>query len=107
RAKADAALKERIAASHARSKGTYGAPRIHADLGAEGHGVGRKRVSRLMREAGLAGVSRRRGVKTTQRGEDARQAPDLVARTFCAAALNRLWVADITYIPTWTGFLYL
>lgn len=107
RAKSDATLKERIAASHVRSKGTYGAPRIHADLGAEGHHVGRKRVSRLMREAGLTGVSRRRWVKTTQRDKNARQAPDLVARAFTAAALNRLWVADITYIPTWTGFLYL
>ena len=107
RAKTDAVLKERIEASHRRSQGTYGMPRIHADLAAEGHRVGRKRISRLMREAGLFGVSRRRWVTTTQRDKEARQAPDLVSRAFTAAELNRLWVADITYIPTWAGFLYL
>ena len=82
-------------------------PRIHADLAAEGQRVGRKRVGRLMREAGLAGVSRRRGVRTTWRDKKARPAPDLVSREFSAQSLNRLWVADITYIPTWAGFLYL
>ena len=107
RARADAGLLKRITAFHTRSRRTYGVPRIHADLADEGHRVGRKRVARLMRAAGLAGVSRRRWVKTTQRDKDARQAPDLVSRAFTAETLDRLWVADITYIPTWAGFLYL
>jgi len=68
--------------------------------------VSRKRVARLMRNAGLVGVSRRRFVVTTTR-DGARQAPDLVDRTFVAVVPNVLWVADITYIPTWSGFLYL
>jgi putative transposase len=107
RAESDAVLTEKIGASHGRSRGTYGVPRIHADLAAEGQRVGRKRVGRLMRDAGLAGVSRRRGVRTTLRDKDARPAPDLVSREFSAQSLNRLWVADITYIPTCAGFLYL
>jgi len=68
--------------------------------------VGKKRVARLMCQAGLAGVSRRRFVTTTVR-DGARQAPDLVERDFTAERPNMLWVADITYIPTWAGFLYL
>jgi putative transposase len=62
---------------------------------------------RLMRAAGLKGVSRRNWIITTVRDHHARPAPDLVERNFAAAAPNRLWVADITYIPTWAGFLYL
>ena len=69
--------------------------------------MGRNRVARLMREAGLAGVSRRKRPCTTQRRENARPAPDLVDRKFTAEAPDRLWVADITYLPTWAGFLYL
>jgi putative transposase len=69
--------------------------------------VGRKRIARLMRAAGIAGVSRRRWKTTTVRDRAARRAPDLVQRDFVAAAPDRLWVADITYIPTWAGFLYL
>jgi putative transposase len=107
RARSDAALLERIRAVHGRSRGTYGAPRIHAELLDEGVHVGRKRVARLMREAGLQGVSRRRGIRTTRRGPDAHPAPDLVERDFAVSGPNRLWVADITYIPTWAGFLYL
>jgi putative transposase len=107
RAKADAALLKRIRTVHAVSQGTYGAPRIHAELQAEGEAVGRKRVARLMRAGGLAGVSRRRGVVTTRRAHDARPAPDLVDRNFAAARADQLWVADITYIPTLAGFLYL
>lgn len=106
RATSDAALIERIGAIHAGSHGTYGAPRIHAELVESGASVGKKRVARLMKVAGLAGVSRRRFVVTTAR-EGAPPAPDLVERTFVAAAPNALWVADITYIPTWSGFLYL
>jgi putative transposase len=107
RAREDAELLERICAFHEASDGTYGAPRIHADLAAAGVRVGRKRVERLMREAGLAGVSRRRSTKTTVRDERLRPAEDLVDRDFQAERPNQLWVADITYIPTWAGFIYL
>ena len=104
---ADQALTERIQAIHKRSRCTYGVPRVHAELAAEGVRVGRKRVARLMLGAGLAGVSRRKGPRTTQRRKEARPAPDLVNRNFTADAPDRLWVADITYIPTWSGYLYL
>ncbi len=107
RSQADAALLARIKTIHAASRRTYGAPRIHAELAAEGILVSRKRVARLMREAGLKGISRRKGVRTTKRGGDARPAPDLVERDFTAERPDRLWVADITDIPTWAGFLYL
>jgi putative transposase len=106
RALADAALVAAIRAAHEASHGTYGAPRIHADLIAKGIHLGRKRVARLMSAAGIAGVSRRKFVTTTVKG-GGRQAPDLVNRNFNADRPNLLWVADITYIPTWTGFLYL
>jgi IS30 family transposase len=85
---------------------TYGAPRVHAELVAKGIRVGRRPVARLTSRASLAGVSQRRFVTTTLKG-DGRQAPDLVERNFTAQAPDRLWVADITYIPTWAGFLYL
>jgi putative transposase len=107
RADDDAVLLERIREIHVASRGTYGAPRIHAELAAEGASVGRKRVARLMRGAGLAGVSRRKGVRTTRRDSRGRPAPDLVQRQFTADAPDQLWVADITYIPTRAGFLYL
>ena len=107
RAEGDGRLLERIAKIHAASRGTYGAPRIHAELVAQRRRVGRKRVARLMRAAGLAGISRRKGVRTTRRDSRARPAPDLVQRDFTADAPDRLWVADITYVPTWAGFLYL
>lgn len=107
RARSDAALLERIRAIHTQSRGTYGVPRVHAELKAEGTRVGRKRVARLMRGAGLQGVSRRKGCWTTIRDRDARPAPDLVQRRFTAPGPDRLWVADITYIPTWAGFLFL
>ena len=103
RRRMDTALVAEICASH----GTYGAPRIHAYLAAKGIRVGRKRVARLMSQAGLAGVCRRKFVVTTVKGGDNRQAPDLVERNFAAEAPDLLWVADITYIPTWAGFLYL
>jgi putative transposase len=102
----DAALTSEIRVAHAASKGTYGAPRLQIDLAEAGIRVSRKRVARLMRNAGLAGVSRRKSTITTVR-DRARQAPDLVDRNFTADQPNRLWVADITYIPTWAGFLYL
>jgi putative transposase len=107
RACADVELSAEIQAIHRESRGTYGAPRVHAELATGGVHVGRKRVARLMRTAGLQGVSRRKQFRTTVRDETARPAPDLVDRQFTAAAPDRLWVADITYIPTWAGFLYL
>jgi len=107
RATADAALMEQIRVIHTRSRGTYGERRVHAELAALGIHVGRKRVARLMRALGLAGVSRRKGPRTTIRDREARPAPDLVDRNFGAAGPDRLWVADITYVPTWAGFLYL
>ena len=107
RARQDETLTDRIRAIHERSRGTYGVPRIHAELAAAGIAVGRKRVARLMRAAGLEGVSRRKGRRTTLRDREARPAPDLVQREFAAEGPDRLWVADITYIPTWAGFLFL
>ena len=107
RALADAKLLERIRVFHTTSDGTYGVPRIYDDLLEEGTRVGRKRIARLMRRDGLRGVSRRKGCWTTIRDKDAQPAPDLVQRHFAAEAPNQLWVADITYIPTWAGFLYL
>jgi putative transposase len=107
RARADGELSARIAEIHRRSRATYGAPRIHAELKEQGIRVGCKRVARLMRAAELKGVSRRNWIITTVRDRAARPAPDLVERNFSAPAPNRLWVADITYIPTWAGFLYL
>ena len=106
RAETDATLIGEIRAAHAASCGTYGAPRIHAELTAKGMHVGRKRVARLMSQTGLAGVSRRKFIVTTVKS-NSRQAPDLVERDFTASVPNRLWVADITYVPTWAGFLYL
>ena len=107
RAQSDEELLVLIRAVHERSRGTYGAPRIHAELVASGTRVGHNRLARLMRAAGLQGASRRRWALTTVRDRKARPAPDLVERNFVAEGRDRLWVADITYIPTWAGFLYL
>jgi putative transposase len=108
RAREDLALTARIAAIHRRSRETYGSPMIHAEL-ADEHGirVGRKRVARLMRAAGLRGATLRRYVVTTLADPREKPAVDLVERRFYTEAPDRLWVADITYIPTWAGFLYL
>ena len=107
RQRADVELTASIDEIHRTSRGTYGAPRVHAELAALGIHVGRKRVARLMRALGVCGVSRRKRPRTTLRDPAHRPAPDLVARDFAAAGPDRLWVADITYIPTWAGFLYL
>ncbi len=107
RAQSDARLSERIRALHQRSRGSYGVPRILEDLQEEGEQVNHKRVARLMRSAGLVGISRRKGFKTTVRDRDARPAPDRVQRCFTAERPDRLWVADITYVPTLAGFLFL
>ncbi len=107
RSREDAILTDRIRWIHLRSRGTYGSPRIHAELRDEGVHVSRKRVARLMRAAGLQGVSRRKSTRTTIRQPGAQRAPDLVKRDFTVDGPNKLWVADITYIRTWAGFLYL
>jgi len=108
RAVADEALSGRIAAIHQDSLKTYGSPRVHAELRLkDGVHVGRKRVERLMRHAGLAGQVKRRRAKTTVRVQGVRTAPDLVERDFNPTTINRLWSADITYIRTWEGWLYL
>jgi putative transposase len=104
---ADLILEEQIKEIHARSYGTYGAPRIHAELAALDVRVARKRIARLMRRLGITGVTRRRSVVTTVRDEDSRPVPDLVNRDFRADGPNLLWVADITYVPTQNGFIYL
>ena len=108
RAKRDEELTERIQTVWRENRRVYGRPRIYADLKEAGDRVGEKRVGRLMKQAEIVGASRRRrGPKTTRRNEDARPAPDLIERDFSADGPDQLWVADITYIPTWAGFLYL
>jgi len=108
RARRDDELCRLIEAAFEASRRTYGAPRIHAELAEQGIRVGRKRVARLMRRLGLEGASRRRrGWKTTTRDERVRPAPDLVDRNFAAEQADQLWVADITYVPTLSGFLFL
>ncbi|MGN5385679.1 IS3 family transposase [Streptomyces sp. JL7001] len=109
RAAYDAELSIRITEIHARSRGLYGAPRVHAALVREGHSCGRRRVARLMQAAGLAGRHRRRGQRTTIPDPDAQMRPDLVRRDFRPdpAAVDTRWCGDITYIPTGEGWLYL
>ena len=108
RVTADADLTRHIRTIHAGSHGTYGAPRVHAELKADGLSVGRKRIARLMRAAGIAGVSRRRSAPiTTRQAIDHHPASDLVRRNFMVERPNALWVADITFLPTLAGFLYL
>jgi len=105
----DERLKRRILAAWTKSDRTYGAPRLHAELRlAGGVKVGKKRVARLMRELEIQGVSRRRGrVRTTIPDRRAAPAPDLVNRNFTAARPDETWVADITYVPTHEGWLFL
>ena len=100
RAQADEILLGQIRAIHARSRGTYGARRIRVELRAQGMRCARKRVARLMRQAGLAGAQRRRYRGTTRQDRTAIAAPDLVQRDFTAFGPDQLWVADITYVPT-------
>lgn len=108
RAVRDAELARMIRQAHKDNRSVYGRPRLFAELKEQGVRVGQKRVARLMQQEGIVGVSRRRrGPKTTKRNADARPAADLVERDFTAAGPDQLWVADITYIPTWSGFLYL
>jgi putative transposase len=108
RARTDAELTTVIHRLHRESRGIYGSPRIHADLQAAGRRHGRKRVARLMRQAGLAGCHRRRRrPRTTVADPAAAPAPNLVQRDFQPLAPDRLWLADITYVPTEEGWLYL
>ncbi len=107
RSREDAALTERIVEVHRRSRETYGYPRVHAELRALGVHCGRRRVARLMRKAGLRGCMRGRKRRTTRRDPQATPAPDLVKRNFCATSPDRLWTADISYVPTDEGFLHL
>jgi putative transposase len=103
----DARLLVEIRAIHAKSDETYGVPRVHPELASKGIRVGPKRVARLMKAAGIQGVSRRKRPQTTVRQPKKRPAPDLVQRDFSADGPDKLWVADITYVSTWAGFLYL
>jgi len=106
RAVEDERLGALIAAEHKASRGTYGSPRIHTQLTRAGERVGRKRVARIMRERQLSGLIRKRRGKTTIRVPGVATSPDLVKREWNPTEPNRLWVADITYVSTWEGWLY-
>jgi putative transposase len=112
RSKADAVLREHIERIHQQSRRTYGAPRIHSELRTLGIRCARKRVAKLMRETGLFGCGGRRRARSTTRRAAAKEhllleVPDLVKRDFAPVAPDRLWVADITYVRSWEGWLYL
>jgi len=108
RAMDNAVMVERIRRIHAESDATYGMPRVRAELIDQGMRISGKRVARLMRIHGIRGVSRRRSfVVTTRRDQRQHPAPDLVKREFVADGPNQLWVADMTYVPTWAGFIFL
>ena len=107
RSREDATLTKKIREIHGRSRQTYGYPRVHAELRSLGVRCGRRRVARLMRAAGLRGCMRGKKRRTTRRDPWAAPAPDLLHRDFVADRPNRVWLADITYIPTREGFLYL
>ena len=100
-------LLSKIKDAHKASRETYGSPRILHDLRDENIRVGRKRIARLMRRAGIQGVSRRKGRRTTVRDPKATPAADLIERDFSASGPDELWVSDITYVPTYRGFLFL
>lgn len=108
RTQANVSLLQSIRDAHLASDETYGMPRIRSELADTGITASRKRIARLMRDNDLHGVSRRRSwCVTTERNPRLRPAPDLVERKFVASDINQLWVADMTYVPTWEGFLYL
>jgi putative transposase len=106
-AQADVAIGDAIEICFENSRSTYGRPRLAGDLSDAKIRTSNKRIARIMRERGIQGASRRKGFITTTRDRDARPAPDLVDRNFTADAADKLWVADITYVPTWGGFLFL
>jgi transposase InsO family protein len=107
RQQADGVLTTQITSIHQQSRATYGSPRVHAALRASDVRCSRKRVARLMRQAGLAGCRARRRTRTTRSDPAHVPAPNLVERRFTVVQPDRLWVADITYVPTWEGWLYL
>src|SRR4030088_2203369 len=95
-----------VAAAH--TQGRYGSPRVHAELRAQGRGVSRGRIERLMRRHGIRAImARPRRVRTTDSRHEFPIAPNLLERNFTAAAPNRIWLADITYVETDQGWLYL
>jgi putative transposase len=108
RAREDERLLRRIREIHEQNRKVYGVPRIHAELVlADGERIGRKRVERLMRQAAITGLRAKKRGRTTVRVPGVRVCEDLVDRAFLVEAPNRLWVADITYLRTWEGWLYL
>lgn len=107
RERQDARLAAEVTATHRRTRGVYGSPRVHADLRARGVRVGRKRVERLMRQQGLRARQKRRFRKTTDSSHSFPIAPNLLARDFEASAPNEVWVGDVTYVATGAGWLYL
>jgi putative transposase len=109
RERANGRLAVEIRAVHRRSRGTYGSPRVHAELAAQGTPVSEKRVARVMRAEGIRAKTRRRFRVTTDSAHGEPVAPNVLARRFgvAAAARDRVWAGDITYIPTAEGWLYL
>jgi putative transposase len=107
RAQADRRLAVDVAAAHAESRGTYGSPRVHRELRAQGRHVARKRVARVMREQGLRGKHPRRFVRTTDSQHAFPVAANVVNREFAVAVPNKVWAGDITYLATREGWLYL
>ncbi|PKN55915.1 MAG: hypothetical protein CVU56_18760 [Deltaproteobacteria bacterium HGW-Deltaproteobacteria-14] len=103
----DALLVVEIAAAHKAGRGTYGSPRVHRELRAKGRRVGKKRVERLMRQAGIAGRKKRRFRKTTDSNHPHPIAPNVLERNFDVALPNTAWVTDVTYVWTGEGWLYL
>ena len=104
---ADRGLRARVGAIFAASRGTYGSPRVHAELRAQGMQVSRRRVARLMREGGLSATIRRRAPRTTDSRHDHAVAPNLLERRFAADRPDAVWLADVSYLPTGEGWLYL
>lgn len=103
----DEVLSTHLRAIHKASRGTYGSPRLHAQLHREGFTPSRKRVVRLMKAAGIEGLTPKRWRTTTDSGHDFPVAPNRLERDFSTEAPDQVWVADITYIRTWEGWLYL
>jgi transposase InsO family protein len=103
----DAELLARIREIHAASRGTYGSPRVHAQLARDGVDVGLDRVARLMRAADLTGRVRRRFKVTTDSKHEKPIAPNTLNREFTAESSDSVWCADITYVPTASGWVYL
>jgi transposase InsO family protein len=104
---ADRGLRARVGAIFVASRGTYGSPRVHAELRAQGMQVSRRTVARLMREGGLSATIRRRAPRTTDSRHDRPVAPNLLERRFAADRPDAVWLADISYLPTGEGWLYL